>query len=624
LKLITPTRNEEGGDLGLSSTEGYQLAHDFLVEPVRNWVELARKSTWRGRAVARLAELSELWQRKPQRQFFPTLREYAAMQMVVPSSSRNEKQAKYMRAAGRYHAGRVAATTVATVVAVIFAVLALQQYNARVTAERNRIGILFDMLDHGPPETVRKVIDQLVSAKAHAREFSFIRFSSIDPKVRLRAALFAHFSGEPSYSVLAGALNAADKDLAPEVIEAFREGKGNRELLATSIDDSLPLQHRARAALLLLSSGSTEGVDQLLATKPNFQARGTLISEAAIWRPQLTAIQELLTTTNSTDVQYLAIAILGYFPKSELDKEIEWNHIESLQLPEIPGLFSATDWLLQRNQVKRSKEVVLTLGNAGIGQTSNGLKLIRVGAGAIERKNPDGTVKTIRIESPLLVSWSPIERGLFDKFLAEVRVTIDGLPMPAIAPNNGLADEIENHPQRAIRGICFDMAIEFCNWLSAIEGLEKVYSLKDVATSPRSRELPFIPTKWSINLTATGYRLPTVDELEYFSFGDDMSGMPWLLSEQIETVSRNRPMTMRLANPRLGREIFPNRLGFFYFDTDIYYYVEAKNQFAAAAKLNHPRFLTYNMNPNEQDLSASIVVLRTAPSMIEVDAGDAK
>ena len=75
LRLITPT-DPEGSAIenpaDLPSGQYYQLAHDYLVHSLRDWLIRKQRETRRGRAELRLAERSSLWNAKPENRHLPS------------------------------------------------------------------------------------------------------------------------------------------------------------------------------------------------------------------------------------------------------------------------------------------------------------------------------------------------------------------------------------------------------------------------------------------------------------------------------------------------------------------------------------------------------------------------
>ena len=64
VRLITPSDRDGDGEVSHDSELYYQLAHDFLVPSLREWLTQEKRETIHGRAELRLAERVELWRAK--------------------------------------------------------------------------------------------------------------------------------------------------------------------------------------------------------------------------------------------------------------------------------------------------------------------------------------------------------------------------------------------------------------------------------------------------------------------------------------------------------------------------------------------------------------------------------
>ncbi len=106
LRLITPTDPEGvGAGRDPDSDAGrnfYQLTHDFLVAPLRKWLNQKQRETARGRAELRLDERCATWTRTPENRFLPSLAEYANIRSLTRPSGWSENEHKLMRAADRF------------------------------------------------------------------------------------------------------------------------------------------------------------------------------------------------------------------------------------------------------------------------------------------------------------------------------------------------------------------------------------------------------------------------------------------------------------------------------------------------------------------------------------------
>jgi serine/threonine protein kinase len=108
LRLITPTdpeeaNNEAGQPQPSAGARYYQLTHDYLVHPLREWLARKQKKTWRGRAEILLAEYSFLWNARPAwryvRRYLPGLFEWIYILIFTRRSRWTDPQRRMMRRA---------------------------------------------------------------------------------------------------------------------------------------------------------------------------------------------------------------------------------------------------------------------------------------------------------------------------------------------------------------------------------------------------------------------------------------------------------------------------------------------------------------------------------------------
>ena len=113
LRLITPTEAEgpsasagallSEGQQTTASGQYYQLAHDYLVHSLRDWLTRRQRETRRGRAELRLAERSSLWNAKPESRHLPSALEWANIRLMTKKKGWTDPQRKMMKRAGRVH-----------------------------------------------------------------------------------------------------------------------------------------------------------------------------------------------------------------------------------------------------------------------------------------------------------------------------------------------------------------------------------------------------------------------------------------------------------------------------------------------------------------------------------------
>jgi formylglycine-generating enzyme required for sulfatase activity len=113
LRLITPADQQvaaakiaHAAAPAADSGHYYQLAHDYLVPALREWLTRKQRETGRGRAELRLEERAALWSIKPENRFLPSVLEYVRIQLLTRRRDWTAGQSHMMRRAGRVYALR--------------------------------------------------------------------------------------------------------------------------------------------------------------------------------------------------------------------------------------------------------------------------------------------------------------------------------------------------------------------------------------------------------------------------------------------------------------------------------------------------------------------------------------
>ncbi len=110
----------------------FQLAHDFLIPSLRDWLRREQRSTPAGRAAILLEERAAVWNAQPQARNLPTAMETLWIATRIPRRTCARTEARMMRQAGRRIARRVVAGFL--LVAVVLAAASFA--HERVRAQR--------------------------------------------------------------------------------------------------------------------------------------------------------------------------------------------------------------------------------------------------------------------------------------------------------------------------------------------------------------------------------------------------------------------------------------------------------------------------------------------------------
>jgi WD40 repeat protein len=102
----------------------YQLAHDYLVHSVRDWLGRKQRETQSGRAELLLAERAAYWDQTRDAKFFPGWIDWARISFLTKRGNWTESQRRMMGAAGKQHLVRFAAV-LSVMATIMFGALSL-------------------------------------------------------------------------------------------------------------------------------------------------------------------------------------------------------------------------------------------------------------------------------------------------------------------------------------------------------------------------------------------------------------------------------------------------------------------------------------------------------------------
>jgi eukaryotic-like serine/threonine-protein kinase len=125
LRLITPV---DDGSSENTKARNYQLAHDYMVPSLREWLTRKQRETKKGRAELKLAERAAAWSANQEAKQLPTLLEWLQIRRLTEPAKWRPNEKAVMRASTRYHLQRVALGA-AMIAVLTIAGLAFKQWN---------------------------------------------------------------------------------------------------------------------------------------------------------------------------------------------------------------------------------------------------------------------------------------------------------------------------------------------------------------------------------------------------------------------------------------------------------------------------------------------------------------
>jgi serine/threonine protein kinase/formylglycine-generating enzyme required for sulfatase activity len=180
LRLITPVDDSKGVDGG--ATRSYQLAHDYMVPSLRDWLTQKQRETKKGRAEVKLAERAAVWCNQRENRHLPSLTEWFSIRTLTDSKKWTSPQRQMMARAGRVHALR-SMSLIGLVAALLYGAMFL-----RNTTEASR---LVKGLTQANTSELKSVLGDLKRIEGYARSgLAAVYSEAPDPSnAKLHAAL---------------------------------------------------------------------------------------------------------------------------------------------------------------------------------------------------------------------------------------------------------------------------------------------------------------------------------------------------------------------------------------------------------------------------------------------------
>ena len=263
LRLITPVdpdgaQDEEGPGLEIERGEAcYQLAHDYLIGPIREWVERKERATRSGRARLRLALIAESWADRPSAHRLASPLELGGILWHTRRKTWSDVERRMIEAAIRHYLVRVVAAGAALLVLGLVIHRARDQERATTAlrlalqADYQRLPDLLPELD-SHRESLRDDLERLENdpkTRGREREAAILLLYR-DWPTAWRAARLRDRLG------VAGPVEAA---MIREALATAPETAGIAELRRALLDDSTDPAARLRFAGALAALGPVDG-----------------------------------------------------------------------------------------------------------------------------------------------------------------------------------------------------------------------------------------------------------------------------------------------------------------------------------------------------------------------------
>jgi serine/threonine protein kinase/formylglycine-generating enzyme required for sulfatase activity len=541
LRLITPTdpdgvagdewrvagvKNESAADSPAthhpsSATRYYQLAHDYLVHSLRDWLTRKQKETRRGRSELRLAERAALWQAKPENRRLPSWWEYLSAVWLVPAMDRTAVQQTMLRKAGRVHVVRWGSAL--AILLLIGLAIGNVVATERQRSLRRQVASAFDRLQNDRGLAVaytlrdlERLPREMVVAEIGAR------YAEPEPQRKRGLAYAKAQYGEVDVPFLVSRIESEAREEVDNLAFAFgRARQASLEAihdLAKKATEEKNWRLKARLGVLALRLED----DQIAADmariddRPDPVERTIFIDELPACHGEIAKLATYCQSRSDAALRSGLCLAVGGIAVGQLT-EAERNAWKPVLMQWYAtatdgGTLSAAGWALRRWDIAAPAPPATSQPSVG-GEwlvNSLGMTLLKINPGEFVRKDVNAGAKEQRVQltRAFFLSEREVSVGQFQQFISDASYPKEEKPEKWSGAGARVSPTLE-HPVQMVNW--YD-AVLFCNWLSHKEGRTPCYERSGKNEQLRENvELD----PWRMVADATGYRLPTEAEWEY-------------------------------------------------------------------------------------------------------------
>jgi formylglycine-generating enzyme required for sulfatase activity len=326
LRLITPVDDSSGAESGTSRS--YQLAHDYMVTSLREWLTRKQRETKKGRAELKLAERAAVWSVNQENKQLPTLVEWFQIRRWTNNKRWTAPERSLMRTAARVHAKNWGSSILSVLILGGIIGYLFQQQSLR--SQQEKITVALDSLQKTLGPAVPVNIEKLIKMKRPnlIRPDLASRFTAAsEPREKLSLAFALANFGQVEADYLISQIDAIeDRDTANLIDALGYDATGSIEKLrqAANACSTPELQRRqARLALAALGIGDTTlPLDACeFEGRPDPGVRTWFIEEFRRWELDLEKVTATVKDSTSPALRSAVCLGLGQIPVKQISND---------------------------------------------------------------------------------------------------------------------------------------------------------------------------------------------------------------------------------------------------------------------------------------------------------------
>jgi serine/threonine protein kinase len=513
LRLITPVDDSSGTENG--TTRSYQLAHDYMVPSLRDWLTQKQRETKRGRAELKLAERAAVWSVNKENKQLPTMFEWFQIRRLTNKQRWTAPERSLMRTAAGVHARNLGGSVmVVTLFGGVIGYLFQQQIRV---SQQEKITVTLDSLQKtlGPavPVNIEKLLEMrrpdLIRPDLASR---FTAASESREKLSLAFAL-ANFGQVETDYLISQIDEIEDRDTGNLIAALGRDAASSISKLHESASEcNTPELQRRKARLALAALGIGDTVLPIDACefegRPDHGLRTLFIDEFQRWEFDLATLVKTVSDSTSPALRSAVCLGLGQKPLKQISGD-DRNRIAEIttkwySLPD-SSTHSAVAWLMLEWEFP---EPTLLDANQMVDGRNWFINSQRV---TFVRITPLEGHENVP-KQPYWLANREVTRGEFETFLDDT--SYEG-EKPKNARNSRPYDSVSPTLDHPAQNVIWNDAVMYCNWLSRREGRSPGYRLAGTRLTRDSIGLETLVEDWEQIEGSNGYRLPKEIEWEF-------------------------------------------------------------------------------------------------------------
>lgn len=338
-------------------------------------------------------------------------------------------------------------------------------------------------------------------------------------------------------------------------LQLFSKSKPNKSLSTITIPADANDQTKIRVAIVNCYLNDFKYLSELALPVNHASNRTNIINELRQFHGPILETAEWITKTDDPELHYVLALTLGDLAvsvQSDAERTTLIRQLRELaiQTPD-SGVFSACRWACKQFNHEldfdpnTNAPAPATFTNESIFKFK-GIHFVAIPTLPSTSQADSSATPIARDQSDVIfISSCEVPNRVFMEFL---KATNPDVAKP-------MFEYPSDEPLTPVRAIDGSLIPEFCNWLSKSFRMQPCYATDG--------SIEFKNSKWNVDLTRNGFRLPTEEEWEFAARGFSSEEFPWgkTNENQLEyTVNRTEILTERIDLVE-GKK--PNRLGLF-------------------------------------------------------------